>query len=109
MANSKVHVKKGDTVIVIAGKDAGKKGKVLEVITKADRVVVEKVNVVKRHTRPSQANPQGGILEKEAPIHASNVMVHCPKCDKAVRVGKQINENGSKNRVCKKCGTNLDK
>ncbi len=100
----KVHVRKGDTVVVIAGKDAGKKGKVLEVSPKTGRVVVEGVNVVKRHTRPSRTMPQGGIMEKPAPIHSSNVMPFCPKCDRPVRVGKKISSNGAKERICKICG-----
>lgn len=104
---SRVHVKKGDTVVVITGKDAGKKGKVLQVVTDKNRVVVEGVNIVKRHTKPSQANPQGGIISKEAPIHASNVMLWCDKCGKGVRYGKLI-KDGAKVRVCKKCGTNLE-
>lgn len=98
----KVHVRKGDTVVVIAGKDAGKKGKVLEVQPKTSRVVVEGVNVVKRHTRPTQANPQGGIIEKPAPIHSSNVMPFCAKCDKPVRVAKKM--DGNKERICRQCG-----
>ncbi|MEG6616906.1 50S ribosomal protein L24 [Peptococcaceae bacterium 1198_IL3148] len=98
----KVHVRKGDTVVVITGKDAGKKGKVLEVQPKTSRVVVEGVNVVKRHTRPTQANPQGGIIEKPAPIHSSNVMPFCSKCDKPVRVKKKI--DGQKERICRQCG-----
>ncbi|GAB6172273.1 50S ribosomal protein L24 [Paradesulfitobacterium aromaticivorans] len=101
-----IHVKKGDLVMVITGKDAGKKGKVLEVIPKKGRVVVEKVNIIKRHTRPSQGNPQGGILEKEAPIHSSNVMLFCPECNSVTRVNIKETEAG-KVRVCKKCGVNL--
>ncbi|MBM7853837.1 large subunit ribosomal protein L24 [Desulfohalotomaculum tongense] len=99
----KVHVRKGDTVVVITGKDAGKKGKVLEVHPKTSRVVVEGVNIVKRHTRPNPKMPQGGIVEKPAPIHSSNVMPFCSKCNKPVRVSKKI-ENGKKERVCKVCG-----
>jgi len=105
----KLSVKKGDTVLVIAGKDNGKKGKIVQVLPKENRVVVEGVNVVKRHTRPSQKLPQGGIVEKEAPIHASNVMVICPSCGKPTRVGKKFLADGSKIRVCKKCGESLDK
>ncbi|MEW6572438.1 MAG: 50S ribosomal protein L24 [Bacillota bacterium] len=101
---SKVHVKKGDTVVVLRGKDAGKKGKVLTVFPKEHRVVVEKVNIVKRHTRPTRRIPQGGIMEKEAPIHASNVMLVCGKCHKPTRVGRRILEDGNKVRFCKKCG-----
>lgn len=102
----KIHVRKGDLVMVITGKDAGKKGKVLEVLPKKGRVVVDKVNIVKRHTKPSQANPQGGIIEKEAAIHSSNVMLFCPECNSVTRVNVKITEAG-KVRVCKKCGVNL--
>ncbi|MBO8136874.1 MAG: 50S ribosomal protein L24 [Desulfotomaculum sp.] len=102
----KVHVRKGDTVVVIAGKDAGKKGKVLEVYPKTSRVVVEGVNIVKRHTRPNPKMPQGGIVEKPAPIHSSNVMPFCTKCDKPVRVAKKI-EGDKKLRICRKCGSEL--
>lgn len=107
MARIKVHVRKGDTVLVITGKDAGKKGKVLSVIPKESRVIVEGVNVVKRHTRPTQKLPQGGIIEMEAPIHSSNVMLFCSKCNAPVRTGKKFLENGEKVRVCKKCGENI--
>lgn len=109
MANPKVHVKKGDLVQVITGKDAGKKGKVIEVIPAKNRVVVEKVNVVKRHSRPSKALPQGGILEKEAPVDASNVLIFCSKCDRPVRIAHKFLENGDKVRICRKCGEVLDK
>jgi large subunit ribosomal protein L24 len=102
----KIHVKKGDLVMVITGKDAGKKGKVLEVFPKKGRVVVEKVNIVKRHTKPTQSMPQGGILEKEAPIASSNVMLFCPECNNVTRVSMKETEAG-KVRVCKKCGVNL--
>lgn len=102
----KMHVKKGDLVMVITGKDAGKKGKVLEVFPKKGRVVVEKVNIVKRHTKPTQSLPQGGILEKEAPIASSNVMLFCPECNNVTRVSVKETEAG-KVRVCKKCGVNL--
>ena len=103
-AKQKVHVRKGDTALVITGKNAGKKGKVLRVIPKDSKVVVEGVNVVKRHTRPTQKLPQGGIMQKEAPIHSSNVMLFCSKCNSPTRVGKKILENDEKIRVCKKCG-----
>ncbi|MDD2420694.1 MAG: 50S ribosomal protein L24 [Heliobacteriaceae bacterium] len=109
MANPKVHVCKGDVVQVIAGKDAGKKGKIIEVIPAKHRVVVEKVNVVKRHSRPSKAMPQGGILQKEAPIDASNVMIFCSTCDQPVRIAKKFQESGAKVRICRRCGEVLDK
>lgn len=105
---SKVHVKKGDQVLVIKGKDAGRRGKVLKVIPKQQRVIVEKINIVKRHTRPTQSMPQGGILEKEGPIHSSNVMLYCTKCNNPTRVGKKVLEDGKRVRVCKRCGEMLD-
>lgn len=103
-AKQRVHVRKGDTALVIAGKNAGKKGKVLRVIPDSSKVVVEGVNIVKRHARPTQKLPQGGITQKEAPIHSSNVMLYCSKCNSPTRVGKKILDNGEKIRVCKKCG-----
>lgn len=104
MANAKVHVRKGDTVLIIAGKSAGKKGKVLAVLPSKSRVIVEGANKVKRHSRPTRTNPQGGILEQEAPMHSSNVMLVCSKCHKPTRVGKQFLANGKKVRQCKRCG-----
>lgn len=106
-AKQKVHVRKGDTALVITGKNAGKKGKVLRVIPDSSRVIVEGVNIVKRHARPTQKLPQGGITEKEAPIHSSNVMLYCSKCNSPTRVGKKILDNGEKIRICKKCGETL--
>lgn len=107
-AKQKLHVKKGDMVQVISGKDAGKKGKILSVIPSKGRVLVEGVNIIKRHTKPSQTNPQGGIVEKEAPIASSNVMVYCPKCKDPVRINKKTLADGEKVRVCNKCGEELD-
>ncbi|MEL7567256.1 MAG: 50S ribosomal protein L24 [Dehalobacterium sp.] len=109
MANLKVHVKKGDTVLVITGKDSGKKGKVLEVQPKTSRVIIEGINIVKRHTKPTQAAPQGGIVEKEAAIASSNVMLFCPKCNKPTRIGKKVMNNGSFARQCKHCGEVFEK
>lgn len=108
MTRPKVHVRKGDIVQVMRGKDAGKKGKVLEVQPKRNRVIVENVNKVKRHTRPTQSAPQGGIIEKEAPIHASNVLLVCGKCNRPTRLGKRFLEDGKKVRYCKKCGEVVD-
>ncbi|MDS1030429.1 50S ribosomal protein L24 [Bacillota bacterium LX-D] len=105
----KVHVKKGDTVMVITGKSAGKKGKVLEVIPEKQRVIVEGVNVVKRHTKANPKAPQGGIVEKEAPISSSNVMLFCSKCNSPTRVGHKFLDDGSKVRHCKKCGEVIEK
>ncbi len=100
-------VRKGDTVKVIAGKDRGKEGKILRAIPESNRVVVEKVNIMKKAMRPTQANPQGGISSMEAPLNASNVMLVCPHCKKPTRVGHRI-EDGKKHRVCKKCGKDVD-
>jgi len=102
------HVKKDDQVMVMLGKEKGKTGKILRVIPKKERVIVEKVNFVKRHTRPSAQRRQGGIIEKEAPLHASNVMIICTKCNSPVRVGRKILEDGGKVRYCKKCGELID-
>ncbi len=104
---AKLNVKKNDRVMVIAGREKGKIGKVLRVIPEKDRLVVEKINMVKRHQRPNQAG-QGGIIEKEAPLHASNVMVMCDRCSKPVRVGRKILEDGSHVRLCKKCGEQIE-
>lgn len=104
-----MHVKKGDTVIVITGKDKGKKGRVLAAYPKKDRVLVEGINLVKKHTRPSQANPQGGIVTQEAPIHVSNVSLVDPKSGKPTRIGYKVLDNGKKVRVAKKSGEVIDK
>lgn len=97
-------VRKDDKVQILAGKDKGKIGKVLKVLKKRDCVIVEKVNVVKRHTRGNPYSGQaGGILDKEAPIHVSNVAVVCDACTKATRVGYRYTEDGTKVRFCKKC------
>ncbi|MEP0763997.1 MAG: 50S ribosomal protein L24 [Chloroflexota bacterium] len=104
-------IKKGDTVEVIAGKDKGVRGAVLRVIPKKDRVVVERVNVVKKHQKPVQAGRgqvQPGIIEFEAPIHLSNVMIVCTQCSEKTRVGYRMTEDGRKVRVCRKCGSDID-
>jgi large subunit ribosomal protein L24 len=101
-------IKKDDKVKVVTGKDKGKIGKVLKVFHKKQRVMVENVNMVKRHTRPSAQNRQGGIVEGEAPIHWSNVMVMCGKCVAPARVRYQRLEDGKKVRACHKCGESLD-
>jgi large subunit ribosomal protein L24 len=103
-----MHVKKGDKVMVISGKDKGKQGVVLASYPKKDRILVEGVNVVKKHSKPSQANPQGGILSQEAPIHVSNVMPLDPKSGEPTRVGYKV-VDGKKVRVAKKSGETLDK
>jgi|YelNatPaOPRAMG01_1025707.scaffolds.fasta_scaffold03811_14 large subunit ribosomal protein L24 len=99
----KFRIKKNDVVMVIAGKEKGKTGKVLKVLKKKDRVIVEKLNMVKRHLRPGRYSQEGGILEREAPIHISNVMLLCPKCTKPTRVGYKFLDDGRKVRYCKKC------
>jgi len=101
-------IKKDDKVKVITGKDKGKIGKVLKVNHKKHRILVEKINVVKRHTRPSAKNRQGGILESEAPIHWSNVMLMCGKCMKPSRIKMQRLEDGKKVRACKNCDEIID-
>lgn len=95
-------LKKGDMVKVIAGKEKGKSGKILKIVSDKNKIVVEKLNFVKRHQKPD-AQGKGGIVEKEAPIHVSNVMLICNKCDTAVRVGNKLLEEGKKVRVCRKC------
>lgn len=103
MAVTKLHVKKDDLVMVVAGKDKGKSGKVLRVLPDKNRVLVENLNVVKRHTRPSRTNNEGGIIEKEAPIAVSNVQLLCKACNKPARTGVKVLDDGSKVRFCKKC------
>lgn len=100
----KHHVRRDDTVMVIAGKERGKTGKVLKVLGKKDRAVVEKINMIKRHVRPGPYSRQGGIVEKEGPVHLSNLMVICSKCTDPTRVGRKTLEDGKRVRYCKKCG-----
>ncbi len=108
MSPVKYKIRKGDTVAVLTGRDRGKRGKILHVFRDRGRVLVENVNIVKRHVRQS-AQGGGGIIEKEAAIHISNVAYVCPKCDAPVKVMRKILEDGSKVRTCKKCGEILDK
>ena len=103
MAVTKLHVKKNDLVMIVAGKDKGKSGKVLRVLPEKGRILVENINLIKRHTRPSQSNSEGGIIEKEAPLAISNVQLLCQGCDKPARTGIRVLEDGSKVRFCKKC------
>ena len=102
-------LKKNDLVMVVSGKERGKSGRVLRVFPQKNRIVIEKINFIKKHTRPSGQTKQGGIIEREAPVHISNVMVICEKCNLPVRVGKKILDDGKKVRMCKKCGEILDK
>ena len=108
MLTKSCHLKKDDKIKVIAGKDKGKIGKVLQVNRKKNRVLVEKINIVKRHSKPNAQTKQGGIVEKEMPIQWSNVMVMCNKCVTPTRVKMQNLEDGKKIRVCVKCGEALD-
>ena len=96
-------IKKNDTVLIIAGRDRNKKGKVIKVFPKKNKIVVEGVNILKKHTRPSKKNPKGGIVEFAAPIDVSNAMLICPHCNKPTRVGKILLKDGTKVRMCKKC------
>ena len=100
----KLHVKTNDNVMIISGKDKGKSGKVLEVSPKEGKVIIEGCNIVTKHVKPRAMGQQGGIVKAEAPLYACKVMPICPKCGKPTRVGKKVNEDGTKVRVCKKCG-----
>ncbi len=102
-------IRKNDQVMVVSGKEKGKTGRVSRVIPDKGSVLIEKLNMVKRHTKPSGSNRYGGIVEKEAPMNISNVMIICDKCKGPVRVGKKILEDGKKVRFCKKCGEDIDK
>jgi large subunit ribosomal protein L24 len=102
------HVKKKDVVQVMTGKEKGKTGKVLRVIKKSGKIVIEKLHLVKRHTKATQKGP-GGIVESESAIFASKVLLFCDKCNRGVRTSKKVLENGNKVRVCTKCETQLDK
>jgi large subunit ribosomal protein L24 len=103
----KLHIKKGDNVVVIAGDNKGKKGRVLEIITKSDRALVEGVNMMKKHTKPNAKTPQGGIVEKEAPVHVSNLMLVDAKTGKQTRVGRKLNSEGKLVRFSKKSGEEI--
>ena len=105
--SKKVHVRTGDTVIVINGKDRGKTGKVMQVSPAEGKVIVEKINVVSKHVKPRKMGEPGGILQAESALYADKVQLICPKCGKPCRVGHVI-ENGKKMRVCKKCGAKFE-
>jgi len=107
MAN-KVHVKKGDTVYVLSGKDKGKKGKILSVEPSDNMVLVEGVNMSTKHKKPRSKYQQGGIIHQESPVNSAKVMLMCDKCGKPTKIGKRILDNGLKSRVCKKCGQDID-
>ncbi len=101
-------IKKEDTVYVISGKEKGKKGRVLLVDKVKKRVLIEKVNIIKKHMKPNKKYAQGGIIEKEAPIAISNVLFFCPKCSKPAKIGATLLESGKKHRMCKKCKEVID-
>jgi large subunit ribosomal protein L24 len=96
-------LKKGDEVEVLAGKDIGKRGAVMRVIPETNKVIVDRVNIAKKHQKPTKATMQGGIIDKEMPIHASNVGIVCKSCRKPTRIGYRFNDDGKKTRVCRKC------
>ena len=110
MSQLRTPIRKNDNVLVVTGKDRGKKGRVLKMFPAKNRIVVEGVNFIKRHTRPNpRANVKGGIVEREAPVHASNVQIVCPECGAPTRIGRQILGDGRKVRVCVKCDGAVDK
>jgi len=105
----KNYIKKDDKVVVISGKEKGKTGRVLRVFPKKQRAIVERVNFVKKHTKPSQKNRQGGIVEKEASLHVSNLLLYCTRCEKGSRIGFKTLENKTKMRYCERCNELIDK
>lgn len=110
MSKLQTPIRKNDNVVVVTGKDRGKRGRVLKVLPARNRLVVEGVNFVKRHTRPNpQQNIKGGIVERESPLHASNVQIVCPECGAQTRIGHELLGDGRKVRVCRKCDGAVDK
>ena len=104
----KIHVKKDDTVMVVSGRDKGKKGKVMKVFPREGKVLVDGINVAKKHTKPRPPKvPRGGILEKAQPIHSGKVMLMCTKCNIPVRLKHRVREDGGKERICRKCGEEI--
>ena len=103
-----MQIRKNDSVMVIGGKERGKTGKVLRVLLEKDAVIIERLNIVKRHTKPRGPQQPGGIVEKEAAIHASNVMILCDKCNAPVRIGRKVLADGKKIRICRRCNEALD-
>ena len=103
-----MHIRRGDTVIVLSGKDRGLRGKVTRALPAEGRAVVDGINKVKRHQKPSLQSPQSGIITKEAPVHASNLMLVCPHCHKPTRVAKKIDDDGERVRACKRCSATID-
>lgn len=109
MQLAKYKIKKNDQVMIVKGRESGKTGRVMKVVPDKACILIEKLNMVKRHTKASAQYKQGGIIEKEAPIAIANVMLICDKCKGPVRVGRKILDDGKKVRYCKKCGEVLDK
>jgi large subunit ribosomal protein L24 len=103
-----LHIKKDDTIMIISGNEKGSRGRVLSVNPGKNQVLVEKLNVIKKHMKPSRKYSQGGIIEREAAIQRSRVMLVCPKCDKPTRIGHKVLESGTKMRTCKKCSEVMD-
>lgn len=108
MKQGRTYLKKDDQVEVITGKDKTRVGKILRVLAASDKAVVERINMVKRHQKATEANQQGQIVEKEAPIHVSNLQLICPECTKTGRIGKKILDDGTKVRYCKSCGESIE-
>ncbi|MFH1217040.1 MAG: 50S ribosomal protein L24 [Pseudomonadota bacterium] len=108
MVAGRNYLKLNDKVEVIAGKDKGRVGKIIKIYPNSDKAKVEKINMIKRHVKPNMKNQQGGIVEMEAPIHVSNLMLICSKCAKTVRVKTSLLDDGTKARLCKKCGESIE-
>jgi large subunit ribosomal protein L24 len=108
MAEATLHIRKNDIVRVMVGKEKGKVGRVLKVDRDAGRVFVEKINMVKRHVKPGKTNPKGGIVEKEAALSYSNIMIMCDKCNKPTRISMMVEDSGERHRACKRCGNVLE-
>ena len=109
MLARKVSLKKGDKVVVISGEDKGKSGKIIDIFPKDMKVIIEGVNFLKKHNKPTQKNPQGGVVNQEGPINLSNVKLICNKCNKPTKIKKDSTKEGKKIRICKKCGEIIDK
>ncbi len=110
MSRLQTPIRKNDNVVVITGRDRGKRGRVLQIVPAKNRLIVEGVNIVKRHTRPNpRQNVKGGIVEREAPLHASNVQIICPECGAMARIGKRLLGDGRKVRICRKCDGIVDR
>ncbi len=108
MKQGRTYLKADDQVEVIAGKDKGRVGKVLKVFSAESKATVERINMIKRHTKPREMNQQGQIVEREAPIHVSNLQLICPECTQTGRVGRKLLDDGTKVRFCKKCGESIE-